>query len=676
MRRSPSTRRRRDRGAVIPVVALGLTMLMTMTAFAVDLGRMRTERRDLQADADAIAMDAVQAISGLDGPAAQLAAVQEANRSAVRNGLSGTLTNDHVKVGVWDPPTQHFQYVGDQAGVLPDAVQVELGATVDMFFDFSAASRDVSRRAVAVARPTTMGGLGSVVAGIQPPPTPDPTSGCAVGVAASVQMTVMNHVYTELFGIKAGTSIQGQVSHGVAENVSCQVSGPNDGLQLDAASYSGLGATRVTFRDLAAAAGVGTPSELGKLHVSQAELLRLTADALQSGSDPTTLRFEVGTQLDTIADEVTNLSQRYAIKDIFEGPVDGDATVGGQDAVFDASLTALDMLLAAATMIDANNFVGADGGLVVPLPLGADGASVDVPMKVHVIEPAKYDEVPRAAGQAGPQTSQVSVALDVPVSVSGLPVDLSHLNIAGLASNTATASGTGTLPLIIEVGHASSRYTRIECPMDGTPPQVDMEVTSGAARVRMGATTDTDFSDGITVTTPGSIMASGSANVETLDLVGLATVSASVDLAVSTNVPSFGQSFGATGATTLDAAAGLNAGGGSASNTFEAVPPGPTDWFRYRGGFNNVAVTDSVMRSYDFGTTSSGLIGTLNLTESAQVRDAIVQGTLNPVLTQLDTTVLQPLFNAVGLTFGGADARIDNVACDVPALANRNSATS
>jgi len=657
MRRLLPIRRRRDRGAVIPMVALSLTVLMTMTAFAVDLGRMRTERRDLQADADALALDAVQMIRGLDAAAALPVAQAEAAASAVRNGVDPSEIQS-VEVGTWDVPMQTFTAM---TSGYPDSVRVILSDMVDMFFDFSTDARSVTRTGVAKAVAQTMGALGSVVAGIQPD-VEDPTSGCAIGVAASIQMTVMNHVYTELLGIQADSSIEGEVDEDVDENQSCQVSGPNDGLQLDVASYKGMAASEVAFRDLASAFGVGTTEELLDLSVTQADLLEATAQALQVGEDPSTTRYQVGTQLLAIASELDS-SSTVVLGDMFQ------STTGSPDAAADASMNALDLLFATATAIDGNNFVGAAGSLVVPLPLGNGGTTVNVPMKVHVIEPPQYDTQWKFVGEDGPTTSQVSVTLDVPIALNNVPVDLAGLGILGLG-NTGTVSGTGTLPLVIEVGRADSTYTSIQCPTDGSPTTVDMVVDSGAARIRVAETTDTNFADGITVTTPGSIVASGSAQVSVLNLLGI-PINTSVDMVASTTVPSFGQTFSGTGAGALDASASLNVGGGDTSNQFTFVPPGPTDWFRYRGGFNNVAVTDSVLGSFDFGTTSSGLIGTLTLAQSRITRNALVQGALDPVLQRLDSTVLQPLFNALGLTVGGADARIQDVRCQVPALANR-----
>lgn len=681
MRRLLPVRRRRDRGAVIPMVALSLTVLMTMTAFAVDLGRMRTERRDLQADADALALDAVQMIHGLDAAAALPVAQAEAAASAVRNNVDPSEIQS-VEVGTWDVPTQTFTVM---TSGFPDSVRVILTDMVDMFFDFSTDERSVTRTGVAKAVAQTRGELGSVVAGIQPD-VYDPTTGCAVGASASLQMTVMNYVYTELLGITAESSIGGTVAAGVDENRSCQISGPNDGLALDAASYRGMAATDVAFRDLATFLGAGSPDELLDLEVTQAEVLEATAQALQNGEDPTTTRYQVGSQLLAIAGEL-DTTTTFVFGDVYAGedlgtvdsPVDGSVVGGGTGSAADASLNALDLLFATATAIDGENFVGADGDLNVPLPLGTGGALVNVPMKVHVIERPQWHHDHRVAGQPGPSTSQVSIALDVPISVSNLGIDLSYLNILGIGTPN-TANATGRLPLVIEIGKATSTYTAITCPADGSASLVDMSVTSGAARVRIGTTTDTNFADGVSVTTP-SALAAGTSYVTTLGVnaLGLSiSLQAGVDMAARTTLPAVvGQSFTGAGAGGLALGTELDAGGGSASNEFawtgpDAPPDSYTPWYRYRGGLNNVSTTDSVVGSFDFGASSSGTLGLLtSVTQSRAAQNGVVQRALDPVLQRLDSTVLQPLFNALGLTLGGADARIRDVRCQVPALANR-----
>src|SRR3954454_16667753 len=53
-----------DRGAVLPIVALSLAVLMVMTAFSVDIGRQMMRRREAQGSADVIALDLARLVDG------------------------------------------------------------------------------------------------------------------------------------------------------------------------------------------------------------------------------------------------------------------------------------------------------------------------------------------------------------------------------------------------------------------------------------------------------------------------------------------------------------------------------------------------------------------------------------------------------------------------------------
>src|SRR5688572_7002712 len=55
---------RGDRGAVLPVIALSIVALLTMSSIAVDLGRQMLRRREAQAVADVVALDLVRFIDG------------------------------------------------------------------------------------------------------------------------------------------------------------------------------------------------------------------------------------------------------------------------------------------------------------------------------------------------------------------------------------------------------------------------------------------------------------------------------------------------------------------------------------------------------------------------------------------------------------------------------------
>ena len=79
----------RDRGAVIPIVALTLGVLVLSTAFAIDLGSQRADRRDMQAIADVVSLDLSRKLEGRD-------AVTIDNDPQFGNDIEGsTSRNDH-----------------------------------------------------------------------------------------------------------------------------------------------------------------------------------------------------------------------------------------------------------------------------------------------------------------------------------------------------------------------------------------------------------------------------------------------------------------------------------------------------------------------------------------------------------------------------------------------------
>ena len=58
------TRWATDRGATLPILAVTLPVLILMTAFAVDLGRQRMDRRTMQARADVVSLDLLRLADG------------------------------------------------------------------------------------------------------------------------------------------------------------------------------------------------------------------------------------------------------------------------------------------------------------------------------------------------------------------------------------------------------------------------------------------------------------------------------------------------------------------------------------------------------------------------------------------------------------------------------------
>lgn len=257
MSKDPS---RRDRGAVIPLVALLLPVLVLMTSFAVDLGRQRALRRDLQADADVIALDLTRilAVPAVSTPPSATETLTALNASLARNGMTPvssyadeTVSGVKVEWGTWTPPTGVDQCPRTIVtappscftaadGVTPvDAVRVTLHDEIDYFFQPGTGGATRSAIAALGDEPTAEFILGSTLVNISPPSS-------------------------WIIGRILQTIIPG----------------------ADLVGYEGLANAQVTLGDLMVALGVGSVEELVTAVVSYEQLVVAAADVLEaSGGD-------------------------------------------------------------------------------------------------------------------------------------------------------------------------------------------------------------------------------------------------------------------------------------------------------------------------------------------------------------------------------------------------------
>ena len=219
----------RDRGAVLPMIALLLPVLMLMTAFAVDLGQQRSTRRDMQAAADVIALDMsrladgrplseIQVGSGVHPPA-ETALVASAGRNDVDRAQ---LTLDW---GIWSEATG-YQSINGVGSLVPNAAKIVATESTDYFFQPGGGS--VTREAVAI--------YGA-----------EPFAGFSVGSFGLAMSTSQSRLLDDLLSPYVDD-----------DNPVLQ----DDPVELDAVSYEGLAGADIPLGDLAPAFNAGTPREL------------------------------------------------------------------------------------------------------------------------------------------------------------------------------------------------------------------------------------------------------------------------------------------------------------------------------------------------------------------------------------------------------------------------------
>jgi hypothetical protein len=165
----------RDRGVVLPLVAIVLTTLIVFTSFALDLGYQRVRRRDMQAVADVVSLDLARLLDGSTANQLRSTMETQARVSATRNshavgsvsvlfgGATDTCTGPgdiagnclSVEMGTVDT-SRVFTPLGSPcnsstttAGCVPNAVRVWAGTDVGYFF--RPGSGDTRRSAVSTS---------------------------------------------------------------------------------------------------------------------------------------------------------------------------------------------------------------------------------------------------------------------------------------------------------------------------------------------------------------------------------------------------------------------------------------------------------------------------------------------------------------------------------------------
>lgn len=637
---------RRDRGAVIPLVALALSTLMLGAAFSVDLGQMRAARRDLQADADFVALDAARVLDGLTADVALPLVVAEANASATRNQYDfEPIAAEHVELGIWLPNT----FTPVSGTQIPNAVRVTLTDSVPMKFDFSTKERFVTRTAIGVddfipdvcvpptplecpdpepgVEPAARAELGSVLARLDHY-NQDPVD-AALNAAVERQATLMNHIWTEFLGI----DVPGGVDYGAGvTGDSVPVTGPATGLRLDAVSYKGLADGSVSIQDIAeqmAADGTlaaGTVDTLLTSTVVVKDFLLAAATVLSNS--PRTADVNAGGIVQSIAQ-----SMEAPLTMEFGDHMVTSTTAVGREAALETFLNVDDMLLAVVSIINGRNFVDAT------IPVNLPGVPSTVLARITVIEPAQTHPGYREAGEFGPSTAQIKVELNVPIP--DLQVDLSALDpLLGIITRA------GNIPLVMEVAKSESFYEGMACPSEAGTSWTDLEVENGGVQMSLDADNVNIAALASALGLPTTSMVNGSALVD-LDLVNLLNMT-DVD-------------FHRTWSSGVQYPGELSANASALGNTDTQrhVPPYKSAWTQYPSGGPQPASVDATFDQVQFNST------VLGVTDNATLRAKIIEA-FQPVMDQIDSALADPLLQAMGVTLAGADARVHDVQCKAP----------
>lgn len=598
-------RRRGEDGAVVPMVAIFMTLLVTMAAFAVDLGMQRVARRDMQALADVIALDMVRQVDGRSHAVIKAASTwQTGLRQSLYNNLRsegvtyaqvsvqqqqellvGTVAGDPLRVTVsMGELDESGTFAVDPYPAIPSAVQVVASTSVD--FAFAPGSGGASRTAVAETEANSCFSVGSFVAGLS--------------TSAGTLTSLLN-------------PILGDTS-------------------LTAVSYQGLANASVSLLDLVEAPSIDVGTLDGLLDadgITVADLMLATIEALQDQGDASSL---------AAVDVLDGLVATTVVGNVALDVADLiDLTTAGEGAL-DARLNVLDLIAGAVTVANGTHFVG------------APSLDLAVPNLLSTTQSVSILEAPHLA--CGGDGAEARTA-QVQVSASGTVGSTVTIPLGG------SVSIGGPLALSANLGSATGTLGAVSCDPDVIPISVDTALSSLNQSLTLGVTGN-DIGLGTNVAgVPGVLTADISYSQVVSSTLGKA---AATDQVLTWDIPTTD-----TYATTKQTAATSSAlpaatvfAPGSLSITDIKVAGVPVASIPLIGALVRNTLINTATTLVNTLIGSTGVIGT--------AVTGLVSTTVTPLISRLNT-VVSGLAGALGLDIAGADVSVLPYAvCNSPVL--------
>lgn len=459
--------RRGEAGAVLILVSLCLTVLVTAVAFTVDLGRISTTRRDLQKTADVVALDLARRLDGRT--TAQLVASGDLDTamtaSLARNGFAvGGARLATRAIGHWDNVDQVFT---PTAGAeVPDAVRVTLTDRVE--FAFAPGGSTTSRTGVAAnsARASFM--IGSYAARVDSSTSP-----------------ILQPILGDILGVTAG-------------------------------GYAGLVGGQVELGPFLGELGLtlGSPADVLAAEATLAQVIQAQADVLRAGGD--VARADL---LDQTVLNLPNPNTVIPLADLLE------LGVGTDEAAASTRIDAFDLLTSTAFIANGDAFVD-----VPNLGLNVLGLT-SLQTQVQVIQRPAIVIGGVVGSSARTSQVRVRLALDGgQLGLLPLDLDLTLESASATGTITAIGCGTPEmLDLDVRTGlltvdadlavDASIRLGLVTVPL-----RVPIEVASSQAGTGRSFAFDfppDQFGVARQVATPGLNLAQASVTLGALNVAGL-----------------------------------------------------------------------------------------------------------------------------------------------------------
>ncbi|TNM41117.1 hypothetical protein FHP29_08870 [Nocardioides albidus] len=623
-------RRRGERGAVTVFVAVTLSVLLLVAAFAVDLGMQRVARADAQSLADVVALDLARELNQGRSVASLTVGNYDqalANASRDRNlDVLGTSQGHTPTLDVsWGEMNDGTFVPYDEtvdAAKQPTAVQV-IAHTETGFAFMASHTGKAQRRAVASADKGACFRIGSFVARVQ-----------------SGQSTLLNPLLNQMLG---------------------------SNLNLDLISYQGIAAANVSLLDLVETGdlGVGTVSELlGAEAVSVADLVDASIEVLSSPAHGASAATITALQAIHAALEISDL--KVDIADLV-------AASPSDPAALASRINVLDLI--------TGSLLVANGTNAIALPaLDVSAGGITATSTLHVIEgPRKRcsDEGDFAeTSQIKLTTKITSNALTLPVSLAGLASVVAEVDPIDLTLEVMLAHADATLRSIdgCDTGAAQSAAFQVNTAAVAVPTvsgNIHASLTANLV-TGSGSTLLDNLLDGL-----GGLL-SPLASVLTIGATQLVNASLTVDLTAAVQMAGAVGVTASTKTVTVPASFWADAANPKAYTVPGTVIPSisafslqPTT-VTIGGSLTTKKVLLGVLGFPILGSATVGLISSVGAAATGQLSTALTDATkslLNALTAGLQATVIKQVSELLGLNIGGADLWVDHEPrCGAPRL--------
>jgi len=605
--------RARQRGSMAVTMMLMLVGLVAMLGL-VEIGYLYWAKRETQKVVDLAALAGAQQLTACSADNSSNSAAL--GNARTDNGFTGALV---IACGHWDPTQAGAQHFVSVTSALPlNAVRVEAVLPVTPFFGF-ANFDGVNATAIAAnqGQPIAALSVGSRLLGV------DPTG-------------PLNQLLTSTLGTSLG---------------------------LNLLSYQGIANANVSLLGLKnlIAADAGTVDQVLSTSVTVSQFLDAYVQLLGQSANSAQI------DLSLVQQQVALIEAQLGDTSITLGDIlNVNADTTDPSTALAVDVNAADILSAVLQAANGKNAVALQALNINLLGLAT------VNLAFTIVEPPKI-----AIGVAGynadgspiteAQTAQIRLKLGVNVlNLGNNGTDL--LNILGLIDVSLPAGSLVSLPLSAEVVPAHAWLDSIDCEVPlsggGIGQQVTIKAQPGLADVFLG-------------TLPASAYSDTTQSWDAIIATAIANGSAYADL-LSVSVSALGINVVAI---TLQAYSHVSVVGSVSDHVFTVTPGIPVDqqtgmtWTIQTGTtlLSSLlqAITDPSLLSIRPGPGSQasllgGLLSTLISSLATILTNllGVLNPLLSPIVTALDSSLIAPLLQVLGINIGAADVNLLSVNCN------------